>query len=163
MIFPARCANRTIPRQNDVTRASPKHSGRRFTGRWTMGDLVRFHTARKLTLLAHVPEAYLRLGQLVAGGKSLPRADLQTRYSTEFMKTLRTVATPRRHGNVLRHMPLRHMLGYLKHTLEHGDRAELLTLIQTYAAGQMPLIVPMTVFAHHLRRHNVSYLPDEPP
>ena len=42
------------------------------------------------------------------------------------MKALRRVATPRRHGNVLRHM-----LGYFKHTLEKGDRAELLTLIQT--------------------------------
>ena len=118
-----------------------------------MGDLVRFHTARKLALLAHVPEAYQRLGQLVAGGKSLPRAELQTRYSTEFMKALRTVATPRRHGNVLRHM-----LGYFKHTLEQGDRAELLTLIQTYAAGHVPLIVPLTLFAHHLRRHEGSYL-----
>jgi uncharacterized protein YbgA (DUF1722 family)/uncharacterized protein YbbK (DUF523 family) len=124
-----------------------------FTGRWTIGDLVRFHTARKLTLLAHVPEAYQRLGRLVAGGKSLPRAELQTRYSTEFMKALRTVATPRRHGNVLRHM-----LGYFKRTLERDDRAELLTLIQTYAAGQVPLIVPLTLFAHHLRHHDVSYL-----
>ena len=69
------------------------------------------------------------------------------------MKALRTVATPRRHGNVLRHM-----LGYFKHTLEPGDRAELLTLIQTYAAGHVPLIVPLTLFAHHLRRHEVSYL-----
>ena len=72
-----------------------------------------FHTARKLTLLAHVPEAYQCLGRLVAGGKSLPRAELQARYSTGFMQALRTVATPRRHGNVLRHM-----LGYFKHTLE---------------------------------------------
>jgi hypothetical protein len=70
------------------------------------------------------PSAFPRC-RSVAGGKSLPRADLQTRYSTEFRKTLRTVATPRRHGNVLRHMPL---------------------------------IVPLTLFAHHLRRHNVSYL-----
>ena len=104
---------------------------RLFIGRWAMGDLVRFHTARKLTLLAHVTAAYQRLGQLVAGGKSLLRAELQTRYSTEFMKALRTVATPRQHGNVLRHM-----LGYFKHTLEQGDRAELLTLIQTYAAAK---------------------------
>ena len=126
---------------------------RLFTGRWTMGDLVRFHTARKLTLLAHVPEAYQRLGRLVAGGKALPRAELQARYSTGFMTALRTVATPRRHGNVLRHM-----LGYFKHTLDPADRAELLALIQTYAAGQVPLIVPLTLFVHHIRRHDVTYL-----
>lgn len=38
-----------------------------FDGRWTVGDLVRFHTAHKLLLLAHAPEAYRRLGRLVAG------------------------------------------------------------------------------------------------
>ena len=65
-----------------------------------------------------------RLGRLVAGGKALARSVLRTQYSTGFMKALRTVATPRRHGNVLQHM-----LGYLKDTLDQGDRDELLTLI----------------------------------
>jgi uncharacterized protein YbgA (DUF1722 family) len=126
---------------------------RLFTGRWTMGDLVRFHTARKLTLLAHVPTAYQRLGRLVAGGKALARSALRAQYSTGFMKALRTVATPGRHANVLKHM-----LGYFKDTLDQGDRAELLTSIQTYAAGQVPLVVPLTLLAHHIRRHNVGYL-----
>jgi uncharacterized protein YbgA (DUF1722 family)/uncharacterized protein YbbK (DUF523 family) len=126
---------------------------RLFTGRWTMGDLVRFHTARKLTLMAHVPAAYQRLGRLVAGGKAVPRAELRSRYSTEFMIALRTVATRRRHGNVLQHM-----LGYFKGTLDQGDRDELLTVIHTYAAGQVPLVVPLTLFVHHIRRYDVSYL-----
>ena len=124
-----------------------------FASRWTMGDLVRFHTARKLSLMAHVPEAYQRLGRLVAGGKALPRAELQARYSTGFMDALRTVATPRRHVNVLQHM-----LGYFKNTLDAGDRDELLALIHTYGAGQVPLVVPLTLFAHHIRRHDISYL-----
>jgi uncharacterized protein YbgA (DUF1722 family)/uncharacterized protein YbbK (DUF523 family) len=126
---------------------------RLFTGRWTIGDLVRFHTARKLTLLAHVPTAYQRLGRLVAGGNALARSALRAQYSTVFMKALRTVATPRRHGNVLQHM-----LGYFKDTLDQGDRDELLTLIRRYAAGEVPLVVPLTLFAHHIRRHDVSYL-----
>jgi uncharacterized protein YbgA (DUF1722 family) len=124
-----------------------------FTGRWTMGDLVRFHTARKLTLLAHVPTAYQRLGRLVAGGKALARSELRAQYSIGFMKALRTVATTGRHANVLEHM-----LGYFKDTLDQGDRAELLASIQTYAAGQVPLVVPLTLLAHHIRRHDVAYL-----
>jgi uncharacterized protein YbgA (DUF1722 family) len=124
-----------------------------FTGRWTMGDLVRFHTARKLTLLAHVPTAYQRLGRLVAAGKALARSVLRAEYSTGFMKALRTVPTPRRHRNVLQHM-----LGHFKNTLDQGDRDELLTLIHTYAAGQVPLVVPLSLFAHHIRRNDVSYL-----
>ena len=72
-----------------------------------MGDVVRFHTAHKLTLMAHRPEAYRRLGRLVASGKAMARREFQDRYSTEFMTALGTIATPRRQANVLQHM-----LGY---------------------------------------------------
>ena len=33
-----------------------------FSGRWNLGALVRFHTAHKLVLMAHSPDAYQRLG-----------------------------------------------------------------------------------------------------
>ena len=35
-----------------------------LSGRGTVGDSVRFHTAHKLLLLAHAPEAYRRSGVL---------------------------------------------------------------------------------------------------
>ena len=44
-----------------------------FSGRWTAGDVVRFHTAHKLMLLAHSPQAYQRLGRLVARVRDVPR------------------------------------------------------------------------------------------
>src|SRR5215212_8256453 len=37
-----------------------------FTPRWTVGALVQFHTAHKLILMAHSPDAYQKLGRLVA-------------------------------------------------------------------------------------------------
>ena len=37
-----------------------------FSRHWTVGDLVAFHTAHKLLLMAHSPQAYQRLGRLVA-------------------------------------------------------------------------------------------------
>jgi putative ABC transport system permease protein len=40
-----------------------------FESRWTVGDLVRFHTAHQFVLLAHSTQAYSRLGRLVAGAK----------------------------------------------------------------------------------------------
>lgn len=66
-----------------------------FATRWSMGDMVRFHTAHKLTLMAHRPLAYQRLGRLVASGKALARREFQDRYSTEFMTALEAIATPR--------------------------------------------------------------------
>src|SRR5262245_15331528 len=38
---------------------------------WRQADLVVFHTNEKLTILAHSPSAYARLGRLVAAGKSM--------------------------------------------------------------------------------------------
>jgi uncharacterized protein YbgA (DUF1722 family) len=124
-----------------------------FAGGWTMGSVVRFHTAYKLTLMAHMPAAYQRLGRLVASGKSMPRQEFQERYSREFMRALTAIATPRRHANVLQHM-----LGYFKRALDGESRAELLALIEDYAAGRVPLAVPLTLFAHHIRRCGVRYL-----
>jgi len=127
-----------------------------FAARWSMGDVVRFHTAHKLTLMAHRPAAYQQLGRLVASGKSMARREFQQRYSTDFMTALAEIATPRRHANVLEHM-----LGYFKRTLDRDSRAELLALIHDYAGGRVPLVVPLTLFAHHIRRHAVPYLADQ--
>ena len=126
---------------------------RLFAGRWTLGDLVRFHTAHKMTLLAHVPEAYRRLGQLVARAKSLRRRAVERDYATMFMETLRVIATPRRQVNVLQHM-----IGHLKDALDGPSRHELLEIIDAYFAGNVPLVVPMTLMRHHVRRCGVAYL-----
>ena len=127
-----------------------------FAARWSMGEVVRFHTAHKLTLMAHRPESYQRLGRLVASGASMARREFHARYSSEFMTALATIATPRRHANVLQHM-----LGYFKHALDREGRAELLALIDDYAGGRVPLVVPLTLFMHHIRRCRVPYLADQ--
>jgi uncharacterized protein YbgA (DUF1722 family)/uncharacterized protein YbbK (DUF523 family) len=124
-----------------------------FAGRWTPGTLVQFHTAHKLTLLAHSPETYRALGRLVAASASTARADLKSGYESAFMKGMTTLATPRKHVNVLQHM-----LGYFRKTLDEGSRAELAGAIADYQQGLVPLIVPVTLFRHHVRTCGVSYL-----
>lgn len=121
--------------------------------RWKVGDLVRFHTAHKLVVLAHSPAAYTRLGRLVAAASSLPRADLRAQYEGQFMEALRVVATPRRHVNVLQHIA-----GYFTRTLDEDARRELAALIDDYGRGFVPLVVPMTLIQHHVRRTGEKYL-----
>ncbi len=116
-----------------------------FTARWSMGDVVRFNTIHKLTLMAHRPESYQRLGRLVASGKSMDRHAFQERYASEFMAAFTVIATPRRQANVLHHM-----LGYFKQTLDRDSRAELLGLIEDHAVERVPLVVPLTLFGHHI-------------
>jgi uncharacterized protein YbgA (DUF1722 family)/uncharacterized protein YbbK (DUF523 family) len=124
-----------------------------FSTNWTIGGLVRFHTAHKLALMAHSPKAYAELGRLVAGARDIPRGELCERYEREMMAALSKLATPARHTNVLHHM-----IGYLREHLDASSRAELLQLIEDYRAGLVPLVVPLTLIRHHVNHFAIAYL-----
>lgn len=124
-----------------------------FDGRWTVGDLVTFHTAHKLTLLAHRPAAYKALGALVARAKGHARAALRDEYVSTFMEAMRAMATPARHVNVMHHM-----LGHLRGLVDDQAKTEMLDLIDEYRKGRVPLIVPLTLVHHYVKRHQVDYL-----
>jgi uncharacterized protein YbgA (DUF1722 family) len=124
-----------------------------FVSRWTVGMLVDFHTAHKLTLMAHSPTAYQSLGRLVARAKSWSRTEVEARYTEGFMSALETIATRRRHVNVLLHAA-----GHFKTILDAASRAELRAVIEDYHRGLVPLIVPITLLRRHARHHAVKYL-----
>lgn len=124
-----------------------------FRGHWNLGSLVTFHTAHKLILMAHSPDAYQRLGRLVARARGVAPVELERTYTAAFMAALTTIATPRRHANVLQHM-----VGYFKDRLDRVSKGELLASIEEYRTGLVPLIVPITLLRHHVRVHDVSYL-----
>jgi uncharacterized protein YbgA (DUF1722 family) len=114
------------------------------------GGLVEFHTAHKLTLMAHSPSHYREMGRLVAQAGTRPWEDLIAQYGTLLMAGLAEIATPGRHCNVPQHLA-----GYLKRDLEPLDKAELAGLIEDYRRQMVPLIVPLTLFKHHFRRLSV--------
>jgi uncharacterized protein YbgA (DUF1722 family)/uncharacterized protein YbbK (DUF523 family) len=127
-----------------------------FGGRWTVGALVRFHTAHKLILMSHAPKAYEHLGRLVSRAKATARDELERRYTRAFMAALSTPVTRGRHANVLQHMA-----GYFKRDLDPAAKTELAEAIEEYRAGIVPLIVPITLVRHHVRSRGVSYLADQ--
>jgi len=116
----------------------------------TPGGLVRFHTAHKLTLLAHSPRHYREMGRLVAEAGTRPWSELAGAYASALMAALRVTTTPGKHANVLRHL-----LGFLRRALSPADKAELEALIEDYRRGLVPLIVPLTLLKHHLARHTL--------
>jgi uncharacterized protein YbgA (DUF1722 family)/uncharacterized protein YbbK (DUF523 family) len=124
-----------------------------FAARWTQGGLIAFHTAHKLVLLAHSPNAYRELGRYVAEAKKIPRAEFRHEYETRFMSALKKLATPPRHVNVMQHM-----LGYFRDHLDEAARRELAGVIEDYARGLVPLIVPLTLIRHYVGRFEVEYL-----
>jgi uncharacterized protein YbgA (DUF1722 family)/uncharacterized protein YbbK (DUF523 family) len=116
----------------------------------TPGGLVRFHTAHKLTLMAHSPKHYAEMGRLVAKAGTIPWVELSATYGALFMEGLALLGTRRKHVNVLQHL-----MGFLKDHLTGADKQELLALIEDYRQGLVPLIVPLTLLQHHLRRYPV--------
>jgi uncharacterized protein YbgA (DUF1722 family)/uncharacterized protein YbbK (DUF523 family) len=124
-----------------------------FDTRWSIGSLVRFHTAHKMSLLAHSTTAYQELGRLVARARELPKQELRDRYERDFMAALSHMATTRRHTNVLMHVA-----GHLKTLLDALSRRELQETIDEYRRGLVPLVVPLTLIRHHVRQHGVEYL-----
>ena len=66
------------------------------------------------------------------------------------MQSLAVLATNAKHANVLYHL-----LGYLKTHLDAADKEEAVKVIEEYRRGLVPLIVPVTLLKHHIRRHPV--------
>jgi len=124
-----------------------------FAGRLSRRRLVEFHTAHKLQLMAHSPKAYRELGRLVAEARDIPAHELRYRYEHGFMEGLAQTATPGRNRNVLEHM-----LGYFRDQLDADARADLARTIEDYHRGLVPLVVPLSLVAHYVRRLDLAYL-----
>jgi len=124
-----------------------------FKPRWTLGDVVAFHTREKLLLRAHDERGYRELGKLVADAKNVPRAAFADDYADRFMAIMKRPATVAKHVNVLQHM-----LAFLRWADDDVGRAEMHDAIGDYRAGLVPLVVPITLIQHLARRHDQQLL-----
>jgi uncharacterized protein YbgA (DUF1722 family) len=141
-------------RENFIERVFSYRRWKDFlASRPTLGRLVEFHTAHKLLMMAHSPEAYRNMGALVAHGKEVPLAELLSRYEELFMKGLALHASTRKNTNVLQHM-----MGYFKKQLSPEEKAELLEVIGQYHDHLAPLLVPLTLLRHYVRKYDQQYL-----
>lgn len=119
----------------------------------TRGALVDFHSRHKLLILSHSPEIYRQMGKLVAGQMGLDIKETYAEYIALLMKGLRLKATVAKHVNVLQHI-----LGYFKNQLSADEKQEVLQVIQDYRSGLIPLIVPITLLNHFVRKYEQPYL-----
>src|SRR5262249_29016101 len=144
-------------RENFIERVFAAARWRVFTARDPRPrDLVAFHATQKFAVLAHSPRHYERLGRLVAtAGRTLTAATL-TEYLGLFMEALVVRATRARHVNVLQHLA-----GFFKKQLTPDERAELGEVTEEYRRGHVPLVVPLTLVRHHVRRLGIGYLADQ--
>jgi len=141
-------------RENFIERVFAFRSWKDFLlGPCGMGDLVAYHTGRKLQIMAHSPEIYREMGKLVAEGKRLSRDQLLERYRELLMRALSLHATVKKNANVLSHI-----MGYFKKYLSSGEKEELLEIIRQYHEQLIPLIVPVTLLKHYVNKYDQDYL-----
>ncbi|MFH0826227.1 MAG: DUF523 and DUF1722 domain-containing protein [Pseudomonadota bacterium] len=121
--------------------------------RISKGGMIDFHSRNKLLLLAHSPKHYQVMGRLVAGIAELSREDFQDRYQQLLLEALKLKTTEKKNSNVLLHV-----LGYFKKVLSSDEKQEAVEIIDAYRNGYIPLVVPVTLLNHFVRKYDQAYL-----
>jgi len=119
----------------------------------SMGNLVDFHTRNKLLILSHSQKHSRLMGKLVADGKNMSMKELYNQYEALLMEALTLKTTVKKNYNVLQHL-----MGYFKRQLSTDEKQELLEIFDQYRNGYVPLIVPITLINHFVRKYDQPYL-----
>ena len=117
------------------------------------GKVVDFHTQHKMLILSHSPKHYQVMGKLVARLKDLPLMEFYRQYQTLLMESLQMKTTTKKNANVCQHM-----MGYFKKQLSSDEKQELLEVMDHYRKGYLPLIVPIILIRHYVRKYDQPYL-----
>ena len=146
-----------VLRDNFIERVFCYHRWRTLTrGPLTCNDVVAFHAAHKVLLLAHDRQSTEQLGHLVARADRHRPGNLIERYGVLFMKALAVPATRRKHANVLQQA-----IEHMKDRLAPRERTESARVLEDYRRGLVPLIVPITLVKQYVARYRVDYLRDQ--
>jgi uncharacterized protein YbgA (DUF1722 family)/uncharacterized protein YbbK (DUF523 family) len=141
-------------RENFITRVFTMNRWRQMEKAGiTRQRMVEFHTDHKFLLLAHHEPTYRELGRYVA---DLGNSDLHgtaDTYLKLLMKGLRHIASPGSHANVLMHI-----MGFVKDSMTTDEKVEMLELIEAHRTELVPVIVPITLLNHFLRRYPSEYV-----
>ena len=119
----------------------------------SLGNLIDFHTRHKLLIMSHSPTHSQMMGKLVAESKTLPIEDVFVQYEALLIGALRLKTTLKKNINVIQHI-----MGYFKKQLSSDEKQELIEIIEQYRQEHVPLIVPVTLLNHYVRKYNIAYL-----
>lgn len=123
------------------------------TGSKSIRSLIAFHTDHKLLIMSHSPRHYTALGRLAANAKNVGQEELFAEYLRTMTEGLKLEAKKKKNANVLQHI-----MGYFKKHLSADERQELKEVIDDYRNGLVPLIVPVVLLKHYVRKYDEPYL-----
>lgn len=118
--------------------------------------LIKFHERIKYTLMSHSPIILKDMGKVVA---QTVKGNLEGQshfYFKKLNEALSQYADIKKNRNVLDHI-----MGYFKKDLNKDEKAELKEVIENYSNSLVPLIVPITLLNHYVRKYDQKYLKDQ--
>lgn len=115
--------------------------------------LIEFHARMKYSFMARSPLLLAEMGKILAGHKKGDFAAIENAYYGLLAKMLKTQSTPRLNLNVLQHI-----IGYFKKNIASSEKEEFAAILRHYRAGNIPLIVPVTLLNHYARKYSAAYL-----
>lgn len=104
-------------------------------------------------LMTHSPAIARELGKLVGAVKKKSIGEAYDAYEKDLVKALALTATVKKQTNVLMHM-----VGYFKKQLSSDEKEELVECIERYRQELIPLVVPLTLISHYVRKYREPYL-----
>lgn len=143
-----------ILRENFILRVYAYHEWKKFCQSDSgFHGLSQFWTRYKYQVMAHHIDSYKQLGRMLANAKSQPFGELRDAFGLVFMQALSRRPNVKSYTNVMTHLR-----GYLKRQIPASQKIELDKVIADYAAGIVPLIVPMTLLGHFFNEHEHEYI-----
>lgn len=119
----------------------------------TPRSLVEFHSSHKLLIMSH-SETYMReMGKLVAAGQAMPAEERFDRYQELLLRAVRLPTTVHKNVNVMQHA-----MGYFRKVLSADEKQEMLETLTLYQDSVVPLVVPITLLKHYVRKYDQPYL-----
>ncbi|MBN1495633.1 MAG: DUF523 and DUF1722 domain-containing protein [Spirochaetes bacterium] len=118
--------------------------------------VIEFYARHKYLLMAHSPAMQKDMGKLVARVKTMERGSFLGEFERLFMTALKYHATVKKNANVLMHMS-----GYFRKRLSADEKQELADMIERYRQELIPLVVPVTMIRHYVRKYGEEYLAEQ--
>lgn len=143
-------------RENFIERIFVYHRWQTIQTELNPQSLIAFHTRHKLLIMAHSPEHYRLLGKLTASVTKSNLLEKSADYVKILMEGMRMKSTIKKNINVLQHV-----MGYFKKNLAADEKQEMLEIIDQYRNAFVPLIVPITLLNHYIRKYEQPYLKEQ--
>ncbi len=118
--------------------------------------LIAFHSDHKLTIMGHSPKSLSDLETLISNAKKYKPKKLHDKYLNILMEAMRLKTTVKKNVKVLRHL-----YSSFRKELSKEDREDLLDVIGHYQTGIVPLIVPVSMLKHYVRKFKDQFLKDQ--